>query len=226
MIAGTARQREGVIRSAKYPRTTAVVPYTTTRRIISDFLPNRDQDLAAVDGHIERLTVRLRREPDGWMQDELKRNIEALQAFKLAFVRRRLSKYKFLAGSSDLTMELEGVRMNTHLDARLTEIGDDGAGYAGGVVSFLAGGDASRRNLEERSKIVAAVVHWSLEKSGGNFEPLPRLCMSFDVFGGTLTKAPTAIDRLRANMRSSCREAASNWDSVEPPSGYDGPDWR
>jgi hypothetical protein len=34
------------------------------------------------------------------------------------------------------------------------------------------------------------------------------------------------VERLRANIRSSCREAASCWDRIEPPEGYDGPDWH
>jgi hypothetical protein len=225
MRASTASQRETVIRAAKFPRTTAVVPYTTTRQIIANFLPGAAGGLTAIDGHLTRIDARLRREADGWMQDELKRNIEALEAFKAAFKECRLARVKFNAGPADLTMSLEGVRINTRLDARILETASDGTGYGGGIVLFIAGSDASRRNLDERSKIVAAMVHWSLEAIGGNIEPLPRLCMSFDVFGKTITKAPKAIDRLRANVQSSCREAAGSWDGVAPPSGYDGPDW-
>lgn len=123
-------------------------------------------------------------------------------------------------------MSIEGVRLNTRLDARLLEMAADGTGYGGAVVLFIAGGEASRKNLDERSKIVAAMVHWRLETLGGNIEPLAQRCMSFDVFGKSITKAPRAIDRLRANVQSSCRETSGSWDSVAPRSGYDGPDWR
>lgn len=226
MVAASASQRETVVRSAKFPRTTAVVPYTASRRIITDFLPNHEKGLDRIDSQITRLETQLRREPDGWNQDEIKRNLEALDAFKEAFARRRLKKVKFTSGPTDMTMILEGVRVNTRLDAGIIETRDDGAAYSGGVVLFLASGGGSRKKVDERTKTVAAMVHWNLQEIGGNIEPIPRLCMSFDVFGGEVTKAPSAIDKLRANVRSSCKEAASNWAKVEPPPSYDGPDWR
>jgi hypothetical protein len=118
------------------------------------------------------------------------------------------------------------VRTNTRLDAGLIEEAADGSAYGGGCVLFTASTDASRKYIEERRKNVAAIVMWSLEKAGGNIEPLPRLCLSFDVFGETVIKAPTSVERLRANTRQSCVEVAGAWDRVAPPPGYDGPDWR
>lgn len=226
MRAGTASQRETVMRAAKFPRTTAVAAYKAARQSITDFLPENGGNLAEVDSHISRLETRLRREPDGWMQDDLKRSIEALEAFKVAFKSCRLKRLNFTPGPADLSMSVEGVRINSRLDARVLETADDGSAYGGGIVLFIAGGDTARKNIEERCKIVAALVHWNLQTIGGNIEPLPRLCLSFDVFGKTATKAPKAIDRLRSNIESSCREVAGSWDSVAPPSGYDGPDWR
>lgn len=226
MRAATASQRETVIRSAKFPRTSAVVAYTPMRRIVSDLLPTAGGGIGQIDDHIDRLATRLRREPDGWMQDELKRNIEALQAFKEAYRTCRLSKVQFAPGPADLTMPIEGVRINVRLDARVIQTADDGSANSGGLALFVASGEASRKNLADRCKIVAAMIHWTLEHIGGNIEPLPKLCISFDVFGRTATKAPTSIDRLRANVHSSCREAARAWPDVEPPAGYDGPDWR
>lgn len=182
--------------------------------------------MATLDENSSRLEARLRREPDGWMQDELKRNIEALKAFKAAHLKCKLGRLSFAPGPADLLMNVGGVRLNTRLDARLLALDDDGQAFGGGLVLFLAGGAQSRKNIEDRLKTVAALVHWTLETLESNIEALPKLCMSFDVFGQTLTKAPTAIDRLRANVQSSCREAANTWPGVEPPSGYDGPDWR
>lgn len=226
MRAATAGQREAVIRAAKFPRTSAVVPYSITRRIISDLLPTPGGGIDQIDGHIDRLATRLRREPEGWMQDELKRNIEALEAFRAAHGACKLGKLHFAHGPADLAMPIEGVRLNVRLDARLLQTVEDGAANSGGLVLFVASGDASRKNLADRCKIVAASIHWCLEQIGGNVEPLPKLCISFDVFGKTVTRAPTATERLRTNIHSSCREAARAWPDVAPPSGYDGPDWR
>jgi hypothetical protein len=158
------------------------------------------------------------------MRDEMKRCIESIAAFKRTFSKRRLRRYQFIRGPTDLTMKLDGVRVNARLDASITETGTDGVSYSGGCVLFMASTDAARRNIESRRNSVAALVNWSLE--GGNIDPLPRLCLSFDVFGETITRAPTAIDRLRNAIESSCGEAAARWDKVAPPNDYDGPPWR
>lgn len=221
-----AAQREKIIRSAKFPRKTAIIPYSKAKRAISGFLTANSGDLSYFDVELRHLQSRLQTEPDGWMRDELKRNIDAIEEFKKAFKRLRLKRYEFVSAPKDLSMTLERVRVNARLDASVMETDKEENSHAGGCVIFAAAGDQSRKNLAERLKAVTALVHWELEHAGGNITPLPRLCMSFDVFGSTLTKAPTAIDRLRNNIRSSCQEAAGRWDNVAPPAGYDGPDWR
>ena len=162
MQANTARQRETVIRAAKFPRTTAVVAYTASRNIISDFLPSHEDGFASFDQQIQRLHTKLRREPDGWNQDEIKRNIEALSAFKTTFAKRRLKRLEFTTGPVDLTMSLRGVRINTRLDAGIVEYDDDGAAFGGGIVLFLASGAASRKNIPEKAPILAETLqrHW------------------------------------------------------------------
>lgn len=221
-----AGQREAVIRSAKFPRKASVIPYSQAKRTICDFMASNTGNLSYFDDPIRRLETRLRREPDGWMQDELRRNLDAIAAFKKAFTKCRAKRYAFVTGPTDTAMMLEGVRVNSRLDVTVTETDREGVTSSGGCVMFIASTDNSRKNIEDRRKVVAATIHWTLESAGGNIEPLARLCMSFDVFGSVITKAPTAIDRLRQNIRSSCQEAAGRWDDVAPPAGYDGPNWR
>jgi hypothetical protein len=221
-----ARQRETVIRAAKFPRKTTVVPYTQGKRSICDFMASNGGDVSYFEEALRRLESRRQREAEGWMRDELGRNIEAIEAFKRVFVRRRLRRYSFTIGPTDLTMSLEGVRINTRLDVGLTETGADDVTYSGGCVMFIAKGDQSRRNITERQKAVASMIQWELENSNPNIETLPRLCISLDVFGGEIVKAAIARDRFRNDVESACREAASRWDGVAPPAGYDGPNWR
>ena len=226
MTTTTASQRESVIRSAKFPRKPAVIPYSQSKRIIGNFLTGNTGKLSHIDDDIGRIETRLRREPDGWMQDELKRNLDALKAFKAAFTKNRLKRLSFLPGPVDLAMKLGGVRINCRLDVSVSETGGDDVTYSGGCVLFVANTDSSRKNLEDRSKSVATMIQWELESSNPNIEPLPRLCISFDIFGQKITKAPNTSTRLRSQMRSSCEEAAGRWNTVEPPGGYDGPPWR
>ena len=226
LVARNANQREKIIREAKFQKKVRVVSYAQSKRAMSDFLAGNTGDLSYFDDHTRRFETRRRREPEGWMRDEMDRNIEAVAAFKTTFSRRRARRYQFAAGPSNRSIRFEGVSINVRLDALVTYTDDEDVTYSGGCVLFLARTDTVRSNVEERRKSVAAMVHWSLEIADENIEVLPRLCMSFDVFGQTIVKAPRATNRLRSQIRSACNEAAARWDHVTPPSGYDGPHWR
>ena len=222
----TAGQRETVIRNAKFPRKPAVVPYTRSRHSIEAFLAGNSGNLSRLDEDLERLEAHLRREPEGWMKTELRRNIDAIEAFKKAFTKTRAKRFRFVVGPTDMTMLIGGVRINARLNLTVTETTDAGVTHSGGCTLLIANTEAARKKIEERRKAVAALIHWGLQSGGSNIEPLERLCFSFDVFGLTITTAPKAIDRLRANITSACDEATARWPHVAPPSGYDGPDWH
>lgn len=183
-------------------------------------------DVSRLDNEVARLETCRRREAEGWMRDELARNIEAIGAFRDIFVRARMRRYTFRPGPVDLTMVQGGVRLNTRLDVSVTETDDEDVTYSGGCVMFIANTDLARRNIEARRRAVAAILYWSLSASNPNIEPLPRLCMSFDVFGGEVVRAPTATERFRGQVVHACEEAADRWPRVAPPADYDGPDWR
>lgn len=217
-----AGQRDGVIRKAKFPRKPSVTAYQQVTPAIRSFFTKSDGGFGPLDGLVDRLKVKATRE-EGYNHDEALRCVKAIEAFKETYSAGRWGSAEFVAGPQDVAMKLEGVSVNVRLDPPLIERTDDGA-FGGGCVLFMASTPEARKNIEERRRYVAAVAHWALE--GGNLEPLPRLCMSFDVFGREIIRAPTAISRLRKRMTDSCREAYAKWDAIEPPNGYDGPDWR
>ena len=72
---------------------------------------------------------------------------------------------------------------------------------------------------------MSQLILWALEGTG-NFSPLPRLCMSMDLFGNELIKAAAISEQFRTYAKAACREAALKWDEIEPPNGYDGPEWK
>ena len=224
MASTTATQRETIIQAAKFPKKIIVASYAESKRTMRNFLLSNTGQLSYFNGHIDLLERRARREPEGWKRDELRRNIDAIEAFKRTLRRRRIRRYNFESAPRSPRIVLEGVRVNVQIDVSLTETTAQGVQYSGGCVLFVA--RASRSNIDTRRKHVAAIVHWSLESANPNIEVLPRLCLSFDVFGEFIGKAPTATERIRRQIRSACSEVASRWDTVGPPPGYDGPSWR
>ena len=226
LYSSNANQRESIIRDSKFQKKVPVVVYDPSKRAMRNFLATNTADLSYFNNDIRLLEARRRREPEGWMRDEMQRNIEALAAFKTTFSRGRARRYRFVAGPTDHLIRLEGVRINVRLDVSVTHTDDEDITYSGGCVLFVARTVQALRNIEARRKAVAAMIHWSLEIADTNIEVLPRLCMLFDVFDQAIIKAPRAIDRLRSQISSACNEAAARWDSIPPPPDYDGPAWR
>lgn len=220
-----AAQRENIIRAAKFPRKPAVVAYSQARRIICEFLLQAQPDMARLDAAIARIETDQRREADGWKKDELGRNHAALAAFRASYPASQLRLRQFCGGRSDLPIDIEGVRINVGVDLTIEEEDRSGARHAGACVLMFVGSTAARREVPDRSRKVAAIIHWALEAAAANVEPLPRLCLSADIYGGEVTKASSSVDRLRHHIRSSCGEIASGWERVTPPNDYDGPEW-
>lgn len=223
-----ASQRDAVIRKAKFPRKAAVAAYQQVTPAFRSFLTNPGGGFKPLDELIERLARKAQQatQPDeSWTREEALRCIKAIEAFKVTYAARKWGKVQFLNGPRDVTMKVAGVSVNTRLDPPSMEQAGDQT-FSGGCVLFLANTPEGRKHIEERRKYVAAVTHWALEDTQTNLEPLARLCVSFDVFGNEVVRAPTAFQTLRRKMADSCREAAAKWDDIEPPAGYDGPDWK
>jgi hypothetical protein len=214
-----AGQRDAVIRKAKFPRKVSVAAYQQVFPAFREFLTAPDVGFGKLNELSERMALKAARE-EGYPRDEALRCIKAIDAFKEAYAAAKLGKAAFLPGPQDAVLKLAGVAINVRLDPPMIEyVGD--AAFGGGCVMFMANTPESRKNIEDRRKYVAAVAHWALES--GNIEPLPRLCLSFDVFGKEIVRAPNSNARLRKMMTDSCREVHAKWDAVEPPPGYDGP---
>lgn len=218
-----AGQRDAVIRKAKFPRKIAVAAYQQVLPAFRSFLTSGGANGSDLDALSERLKAKASRE-EGYAEAEALRCIAAVDAFRVTYAAGRLGKIEFLAGPQDVTMKVDEVTVNVRLDPPIVERVAGEVTFGGGCVMFLASSPDTRKSIGDRLKYVAATAHWALE--GGNLEPAPRICLAFDVFGNHVERAPTSFTRLRKRLTDACREAASKWDRIEPPSGYDGPDWR
>lgn len=220
-----ATQREAVIRKAKFPRKVSVIAYSQALPAMGKFLSTNSSDASYFDDVLARLEAKERRE-QGYNRDEAQRCQAAIREFIKTYEQSTLRRCRFSDGPRDVAFTISGVRINVRMDAPIFEETPTGEGFAGGCVLIMASTDEARKNIDDRKKHVAALIHWGLEESSSQFEPLPRLCMSFDPFGGDIVRAPKAFERLRKSITSSCHEVAARWDDIEPPAGYDGPAWR
>ena len=167
------------------------------------------------------LQAKARREK-GHPQDEALRCVKAIGAFQKTLKPKRFSRYQFSAPQKQLVISMDGVKINVSLDASIT-VTTEGVSNSGGVILLYAL-SADRGSMRERLVAAAGLLLLALEN--GQMEPLPRLCMAIDLAEQKIIKASGSFARFRTRVSDSCREIAVLWDDVEPPDGYDGPDWR
>lgn len=217
-----AGQRDRIIQKAKFPKKVAAAAYGQARHAIQRFWGGS----ATAEAHFELSLAKLQRlaRTDADKRDEALGCIAAIEHFMSLHAAKRWSGITVSPGPVDLAFHRESVTIHTRLDAQFFKEAE-GETFTGGVVLFYAKTPDSRKNIEERRRQVASLIRWAIE-SNGQMEPLPSLCLSMDIFGETTVRAPDAIATFRHSVDRSCREAALKWDTIAPPAGYDGPDWR
>lgn len=216
-----ATQRTKTIRAAKFPKKVEVASYTQIRKPLRDALSQSDFGRDDLDFLADRLDDKARRE-SGYNRDEALRCVRAVRAFQGTFNPKSFSRITISPSSKMLFKKVEGVKLNVSLDAQVSATKDD-VTNSGGIVLLYAF-SAGRGSLRDRLTTTSGLILWALE--GGQIEPLPRLCMAADLAEHDVVKASASHARFRERVTESCKEIAARWDDVEPPTDYDGPDWR
>lgn len=217
-----AGQRDRVIQQAKFPKKIPVAMYGQARQAIQSFWSSSATATEHFQITLTKLERQARNEPD--RRDDALRCIAAIERFQALHASKRWNGLTLTGGPVDIAFRRAEVLINVRLDCQIFK-SNGGETVTGGAVLFYANTPDSRKNMEERRRQAASLVRWALEENG-QMEPLPSLCLSLDIFGDTVVRSPDAKDRFRDSVDQSCKEAALKWDSIEPPSGYDGPDWR
>jgi hypothetical protein len=213
------------MQSAKFPKKPPITAYQRIMPHFREFLRNGNGETSYFDLHRAKLTTQAKNEI-GTEKSEILRCIMVIDAFIATYSSGKLQNLKFGHSYEDVAFKVAGVSVNCRLSPPILETAKNGALNSGGCVMFTASTAQARKNIENRTKFVAATVHWALEKVKVNIEPLPKLCLSFDIFGQNVVRAPTAYSRLRTRMEDSCQEVANDWALIEPPADYDGPPWQ
>lgn len=216
-----ATQRTRTIRAAKFPKKPEVASYNQIRRQLKDALCQPDFSRDDLEFLVDRLDDKARRET-GYHRDEALRCARAVRAFQNTFNPRSFTRLTITPSPKVITKKVEGVKLNVSLDGYVTATKGETTN-CGGIVLLYAF-SADRTSQKERLITTSGLVLWALE--GGQMEPLPRLCMTADLAEHDIVKASSSYARFRERVAESCKEIAARWDDVEPPSDYDGPDWR
>lgn len=221
LAATYAPQRTKLICAAKFPKKVEVAAYAQIRNQLRTALTKPNFDGDGLDFLADKLDGKARKET-GYNRDEALRCAKAVRAFQDTFNPKSFARLTISSTSKAISQTVAGVRLNITLDATLSEAKGD-AMHSGGIVLLYAF-SADRGDVKGRLLAAANLILWALE--GGQMPPLPRLCMAVDLAEKSIVKASDSHQRFRERVTESCSEIASRWDAIEPPSDYDGPDWR
>lgn len=216
-----ATQRTKLICAAKFPKKVEVAAYTQVRNQLRSALTRPLFDRDGLDFLAAKMDGKAATEI-GYNRDEALRCAKAIRAFQDTFNPKTFTRYTISAAAKTLTKSIAGVRVNVSLDAVVTEVKGDTT-HAGGIVLLYAFA-ADRSDVPGRLSAASNLIFWALED--GQMPSLPRLCMAVDLAEKSVVKASDAFQRFRERVTDSCSEVAARWDAIEPPSDYDGPDWR
>jgi hypothetical protein len=214
-------EREKIVRKAKFPKVPAVIQYQESRAAIRRFLGGnatrleleaaRDQARASADAetnHHVKMRHRL--------------NAETYDAFLAQYDGHNLHRFEVIAVDQQIAMAVEGVRIKTQLDALLQEE-RTGVTSAGGLLLITSQSEASRKNIKDRLKTTANLMHWTMTITSQNLPPKPRLCIVWDMADDALVASAPTYARMQTRVEASCREIDRAWNDVTPPPDYDGP---
>lgn len=221
LAATYAPQRTKLICAAKFPKKVEVAAYTQIRNQLRSALTRQEFDREGLDFLAAKLEGKATTET-GYNRDEALRCAKAVRAFQDTFNPKSFARLTISFATKAIVKTVEGVRLNVTLDAAVHETKAE-ATSSGGIVLLYAF-SADRGDVKGRLAAAANLILWALED--GQMPPLPRLCMAVDLAEKSIVKASDSFQRFRERVTESCSEIASRWDSIEPPSDYDGPDWR
>lgn len=223
MATKQATQRDKVIQAAKFPSKPPVTAYQLAKREIQDYLASGKNDLNHFDFIVAKLEGIIATDEE--KRDAARKDLACINSFRDLMQNKKFIKYTMGLKKVDVPLTVGKVKINVRLDVALTEKSKDDVISAGGIILFTARSAQGRANIAERRRQVTQLILWALE-GYGNANPLPRLCMSMDLFGQSLIKATAVSEQYRTYVKGACKEAELKWDSIEPPKGYDGPNWQ
>ncbi|MFN3945346.1 MAG: hypothetical protein ACK4K7_10490 [Allosphingosinicella sp.] len=214
LLAGpSARKR--IVQSARWQSTAVVARYRLAREAIIGCLCDGTRSPTKVAAERESLIERLGKPGNSsWAKDDIESSILALDRYAASSGQTVLSKVtcKPVPGSVP-PLIIADLRVKVTPDVILHQ-GDQ----VGAMVAMIAKGEKSTKVRTEQARTAAILVWQFAQKHLQKYGEVQRsLCVSYDVFEGTVTP-PSAnyVTRLK-NIQDACEEIAAKWHTVPPP---------
>jgi len=221
----TPNRRKGIVRDAKYPKTSIVARYDGAWNAITKYLCNDGRPSVDLVDAMERQTAR-EKKPGAtpWVQQDARLSIEAIDAFMKSYNKLGLTKLscKPITGSQP-KLSISGVDISVSLNATTHRKETADEPLVGGMILVFSKAEASTAAREQRCRTSAVLATLFAAKhltASGAVDP--KLCFSLDVFACRMYPAPGSYVKRLSHMEVSCEEVALRWPTIDPPDDFDG----
>jgi hypothetical protein len=222
----TSTRRRGIIREARFPKTSQVAQYDRAREGLVNFLDDGTRSFRHLAGATEALERReIRPDATNWIKRDSRFSIEAIDAFQRSYNKLIFPKLDCRAvRGSQPVLDMFPTKIGVTLDFTIHRPTKGGRDQIGAAIFLFSRGETSSKSRVERSKTTAGLIFTHVSRFlGGLGDPDPTICLAVDVFGGVAHTPPGTFSRKLRNVADACEEIAGQWKTVSPPTDYDGP---
>lgn len=225
-LEATATRRKSIVRDAKFPKAAVVTQLKEARTSIAKLLTHPALAGETLVAAAERCVSRESGiNATDWVRQDCKASLEAIDAFHLAQSSNVLGLGQFtfrpLAPNPPL-LEISGVGVSVNLAATVHRT-LKGVPRIGGVMLYLGRPEASAKVRKERGVTAALLTYLFCQEFLPELgKPDPALCFLLDVFGKAIIAAPARHKRLLGEVHLACEEIVLRWQTIDPPTDYDG----
>jgi hypothetical protein len=220
-------RRRGIIREARFPKTSTVAQYNKAREGLVNFLVDGTRSFQHLATATDYLSKREKR-PDAtaWIKRDSCLSIEAIDAFQRAYNSLGLRKFDCRRVLGRLPpLDLWPTRVSVAMDYTVHKPVAGDKDFIGGAIFLFSRGESSSKTRTERCKTIAGLIYTHCTRfMTGLGKPDPSLCLAIDVFSGQSHAPQGTFARKLRNVADACDEIAASWRGIKPPADYDGPD--
>jgi len=215
-MAASERARRTIIRACKYQPITRVIQHNDAKLAVSRSLWDAEVGPAFLNEESRRLRERLA--DDDFDREVNEHNADYIDRFAKVYPGLSLPDAELSPVGEDVSVNINGVKVNLGLHARLKRITRTNKVRVGAAALRYAKGKSLSREVGLwQSAFMFGYLAQEEAQDGADAEQ--KLCLTIDAYKGVAIPAPTnSLSRFR-NMEAACATIAERWDNIEPPKG-------
>jgi len=215
-MAATETAKRTIVRDSKYQPRARVIQHDEARSTVSKFIRDRDADLSWLGEEAQRLRDRVT--DSDFDRDLYEHNAEYIARFAQVWPVVKMPTAEINAPGSSPPIVINGVTITIDLQFRLRrKTKTNKVRIGAGMLRYSKGKElVPDVGAWQSAFILGYLRETNVEQ---NIEPWPALCLTFDVYSGSLHPAPSDSIRRFNQIRSACATIAERWPNIEAPPG-------